>query len=356
MREPLATGCRETTAGRARQSSPPRHGISLVELLVVIGTIGMLMALLIPAVQSARETGRRMTCQNHLRQIGIALHNYHTAHNVLPFGCGPDDDPSLSTLGEVTDRRYSAQSQILPQLELSTVFELLDFSVAPFHPYVNAANNVAEVYADPAGTVVNGRAAMVEIPLFLCPSDFDRLAGPWGHNNYRACSGGSWSGRDSDGMFSQNRGVRYAQVTDGLSNTAMFSERCMGTSSHASRDQRSDLYDIGGVWTEASFRAACAALTMEEAGRYHHDVDAGQTWLEGNMNWTRYNHVVPPNRIACKNGLTWDGVAMPASSRHPGGVNLLMGDGSVRFANDAVNADLWRALGTIAGEEPIEGF
>ena len=221
---------------------------------------------------------------------------------------------------------------------------------------VNAATGDASVIAAQGANVVNGEAAKVHIPVFLCPSDLDRLDSIWSHNNYRTCNGSTWSGRRGNGMFGQVSSVRFAHVTDGLSQTAMVSERVKGTSNKAVFDDLSDLYDLAGIWTEASFRNACEHLTATTAAAYNQDIESGQTWLEGNMNWTRYNHVLPPNKISCKNGFTWDGVIMNASSRHNSGVNVLLGDGSVRFVADTVDGDLWRGLGTISGSDPSPGF
>lgn len=332
------------------------RGFTLVELLVVITVIGILVALLIPAVQMAREAARRVTCTSNLRQIGVALHHYHEAMGVLPLGCGPDDDGVSSSVGTLQARRYSTQAALLPYLEQKAIFEAINFRVAPFHPYVNAALADPAALISPTQLVTNGQAAVATIPTFLCPSDPSRLQAPWGHNNYRACNGSTWSGRAGNGMFGQNKTVRFGEVTDGLSNTAMFSERTTGSWNPQAQDTFADLYDMAGVWTEGSFRAACRLLTPQQALAYKHDFDGGVTWLEGNMNWTRYNHLLPPNRIACKNGFTWDGVAEPASSRHPGGVNVLFGDGAVRFVAATVDDQLWRATGTIAGSDQSMSF
>lgn len=136
----------------------------------------------------------------------------------------------------------------------------------------------------------------------------------------------------------------------------MFSERVTGTWSQVTYDPLADLYDLGGIWTEDAFRQACDALTPLAATAYPHDYDGGQTWIEGNMNWTRYNHVLTPNKISCKNGITWSGVAMAATSRHPGGVNVLKGDASVTFVSETIDKETWRAMGTIAAGETVAGL
>lgn len=335
---------------------PYRQGFTLIELLVSITVIGLLIALLVPAVQSVRESARKMQCSNQLSQIGIALHAYHDAHQVLPFGVGTDYDGPISSLGTLIDRRYSAHSMLLPYLDQGVVYNRLNFNVAPFHPFVNAANDDQEELETRYDEVINGPAASTRLSVFLCPSDLDRLKGRWGPNNYRACNGSTWSGRGGNGMFGQNSSVRLRDVTDGLSNTAMFSEHAKGTWDDTLIDPLSDLYNLQGVWTESQFTDACGSLTPQTASAYQYDVESGQTWLSGNMNWTRYNHVRTPNRINCKNGFTWDGVILNASSWHSGGVNVLRGDGGVRFVSENINAELWRAYGSIAGQEQNAGW
>jgi prepilin-type N-terminal cleavage/methylation domain-containing protein/prepilin-type processing-associated H-X9-DG protein len=333
--------------GPRRFSVKRRAAFTLIELLVTIGVIAILIALTLPAVQSARERSRRLSCANHLKQIGIALHNYHDQHRVLPFGVGADGDGDVSSKGAADARRYSTHSQLLPFVDQAPVFNAIDFNVAPFDPYFSAQ-------LGPNGEQgVNGPPARTVIPIFLCPSDLDRLQSVWGHNNYRSCNGSTWSGRAGNGMFGQNSSTRFENVTDGLTATAMFSERNKGA--WKPFDPPSDVYSMPSVWTESAFRDACDFLSEPQMLALQRDSDSGQTWLEGVMTWTRYNHLLPPNRTSCKNGATWDGVAMTASSRHPGGVNLLMGDGSVRFTGNSIDADIWIALGTIRGSESIPG-
>jgi prepilin-type N-terminal cleavage/methylation domain-containing protein/prepilin-type processing-associated H-X9-DG protein len=337
-------------------TEPGRRAFTLIELLVVLAVIGILIALLLPAVQVAREAARRMTCASHLSQIGQALHNYHELHRVLPFGCGTDYDGLVSSLGTLRDRRYSAQSQILPQLDQPNVYERIHFDVAPFAPYVNSGAFNPGCIASGGLSATNGKAAVTTIGVFLCPSDIDRLKSMWGHNNYRSCNGSGWHGRNGNGMFGQNSSVNFGMVSDGLSNTAMFSERCKGTWDHDIYDPLADIYDIAGIWSEATFSEFCLSLSPAVAATYPQNIDSGQNWLEGNFNWTRYNHLMPPNHVSCKNGFTWDGVGMAASSRHRGGVNVLFGDGRVRFISEVIDLETWRGLGTIQGDEVLGEF
>jgi prepilin-type N-terminal cleavage/methylation domain-containing protein/prepilin-type processing-associated H-X9-DG protein len=333
----------------ARWRSLAGRGFTLIEVLVVIAIIALIIALLLPAVFAAKEAGRRAWCTNNLKQIGLAIQSYHATNNVLPFGVGTDDDQAISTSGSLNARRYSCHAQLLAYLELGTVFNAINFMVNPFFP------NVSGLGSPSGGPGVNGTAATTVISVFLCPSDQDRLVQPWGHNNYRCCNGSSWSGRAGNGMFGQASRIRFADITDGLSNTAAFCERDKGTGDPKVYDRSADLYANPGAWTQTTFSQWCASLTQAQAVTLYHDVDGGQNWLEGNMNWTRYNHVLPPNSNACKNGLTWNGVAMTATSAHSGGVNLLLGDGSVRFVKTSIDLTTWQALGTISGGEIVGG-
>ena len=207
---------------------PIRSGFTLIELLAALTIIGLLIALLLPAVQAVREAARKMQCTNNLHQIGIALQAYHESHEVLPFGVGDDQDGPISSLGTLADRRYSAHAMLLPYLDQAVVYNQLNFNVAPFYPFVNAANDDQAELETRFNEVINGPAAQTRLNVFLCPSDLDRLKSRWGPNNYRSCNGSSWSGREGNGMFGQNSSVRMRDVKDGLSQTAMFSEHAKG--------------------------------------------------------------------------------------------------------------------------------
>jgi prepilin-type N-terminal cleavage/methylation domain-containing protein/prepilin-type processing-associated H-X9-DG protein len=333
-----------------------RRGFTLIEILVVLAIIGILIALLLPAVQRAREAGRRLQCSSNLRQLGLALASYQSAFGVYPFGVGSDGDKILASLASPTNRRYSMHAQILAFLDQGPLFQSLNFTLAPFYPDTTGDPRIV------TGSGPNETAAVVVVAGFLCPSDSNRMPSrPWGPVNYRSCNGGSWSGRLGDGLFGQGSAIRPADISDGLSQTAAMSEKVRGHDDFQRLEIPADLYRLPAPWTEDTFRRWCLELSDKEAStlpRYPSDTNSGQTWLEGNMTWTRYNHLLPPGNRTCANGLTWNGVAMTATSYHDSGVNLLFADGSVRFVKSSVDSNAWHALGTIRGGEvaPTESY
>ncbi|HWE34955.1 MAG TPA: DUF1559 domain-containing protein [Isosphaeraceae bacterium] len=312
------------------------RGFTLIELLVVLAVIGILIGLLLPAVQAAREAARGLACRNNLKQIALATANYQTTTGVYPFGAG-----GAGPAGFVP--RWSAQSQLLPYLEQAALFHSLNFSFVPWghSPGLSAPNLTA------LGTQVDG---------FLCPSDSDPIVEDFGlkHNNYRACAGtvacnlaaGSLDGKGkNNGVFWFQSAMGPAWLTDGLSNTALFSERCLGNSG----DVRGDYYltDLPLSRCEGAGPGFPQIWGTVEW--------SGQRWADGNAFYTRYHHILPPNRPSCNFGTDdYTGLAVvTASSRHPGGVHLATADGSVRFVKESVDPALWRALGTASGREVI---
>lgn len=321
----------------------PARGFTLIELLVVMAVIGLLVALLLPAVQAAREAARRMQCQNNLKQIGLALAAYEAAVRVYPFGVGGGGPVDVG--GGVA--RWSAQSQLLPYLERADVFNSVNFSFVPWvhHP----------VYGQHNHTALSSRIAV-----FLCPSDPDQILETYNlaHNSYRACAGTlpynlrfdspDATGRN-DGIFWYQSAIRPAELIDGASATAMFSERCLGNSSRP--DPKSDYY-----LTSPSLQA-CAQASLATTPRHSSPQEwSGQRWADGNLFYTRYQHVFPPNLPSCNFGTEdFDAqVVVTATSRHPGGVNVLLADGSVRLVQDAIDANIWTALGSIARGEVLD--
>ncbi|MBX6312236.1 MAG: DUF1559 domain-containing protein [Isosphaeraceae bacterium] len=309
-----------------------RRGFTLIELLVVIAIIGVLIALLLPAVQAAREAARRAQCINNLKQIGIGLHNYHDVRGSLP---------GAYLVYPTTE--FSALSMILPHLEQAPVYNSINFSLP---------------YGDPT----NSTALMTNLSGFLCPSDFrNPMPARGAATNYMADMG-SWivwqaaTGPNAglpgpNGTFFGNSATRFADITDGLSNTGVFSERVLADGSNAIVSPIADV-----------FFSPAAPTTLDDAIRQCQAVDItnlsnqfplfmGAPWINGQH---IFLHVTPPNTRSC-GFFVYLRAVMPPSSRHPGGVNLLLGDGSVRFIKDSINLATWRALGTIQGGEVISG-
>jgi len=319
-----------------------RRGFTLIELLVVVSVIGILIALLLPAVQAAREAARRLQCENNLKQMGLALHEYESAHSVYPFGVGGGAPPGF-------DPRWSAHSQLLPFVEQTALFNALNFSGIPW------------AHDPPQYGVVNSTWLEVTIPGFLCPSDTASTVDPitLGQNSYRGCAGTlpynlsgdsppDQKGRNN-GVFWYQSAVRPSQILDGLGNTAMCSEHCLYNP--ARPDALSDYFLVGT--TLASCKTAGPLTSPRLDVAYER---SGGRWGDGNVIYTRYHHINTPQAVSCILGGSDDydsQVVSTATSRHPGGVNLLLGDGSVRFIKATVSEAPWTALGTIAGGEVL---
>ena len=337
-----------------------RTGFTLVELLVVIAIIGVLIALLLPAVQAAREAARRTQCVNHLKQIGLALHNYHDVHLVLPFGKG------ASYPGHPVYARWSAQALFLPFMEQTALQGTINFSFPPETPGMEGVINFMPAYQTPGR--VNSVPCRQRIAGFLCPSDGTQ-PGDWpGQNNYAGnqgswlCDRGDSPASPSDNSPSEvNQGmlyflskVRMADVIDGLSNTALFSEHLRG---NGSPNKRWDMYVIPHQTSLDATYQACSSINPATATPL--TSKWGWSWVMGENCCTLYTHTSTPNTYTCA-GFPFPGtmtnmaMQVPPSSNHPGGVNVAMGDGSVRFTPNTVDLLVWRAIGTRSGGESAQ--
>ncbi len=302
-----------------------RSGFTLIELLVVIAIIAVLIALLLPAVQQAREAARRTQCKNNLKQIGLAMHNYHDSHKCFPFGWGGSAPASGSP-------RYSAISQMLPYFDQANVYNLINFSL----PLNDTTNDTARLYS---------------IPMLRCPSDLQNpqpQAG--GAINYLASKGSShvWQDPNQNGIFMNLTSVKISDITDGTSNTAAFSERLLTDGNNGVVSPDADVFlGVGDPATPDEAISMCYATDITNLANQF-PLFMGAPWINGQHT---YLHVDTPNRRSC--GFYPTKATMPPSSRHEGGVHLLLCDGSGRFISENIDRQLWRAIGSRSGGEII---
>lgn len=319
----------------------PARAFTLVELLVVIAIIGVLVALLLPAVQAARESARRIQCSNHIKQVALALHNFESAFKQLPAG-----------QHQPTSAGYlSPHALIANHFEQSGVYNLLDLNQGPF-------------------STQNFNAAKGQPKFLICPSDpFPGKNEFMGWTNYHS-NAGTWAPLTGwDGVFGpvENVGganaigpLKLRDITDGLSNTAAFAEVVNGTG-NIIRPPKSkfDCYDTGTNPTSGTVAAARASFASGnwQTSNIPWSGDwrwRGYPWIEGTVwrNW--YNHIAPPNQVCWVPGGDFWKIVSPATSYHPAGVNVAMVDGSVRFINENVTADVWTAAGSRDGGESLQ--
>ncbi len=324
-------------------SKPINRGFTLVELLVVIAIIGVLVALLLPAVQAAREAARRMQCSNHLRQLGIASHNHHDTHLALPVGY----DARPYAPSPTTTYRWSSLAHLTPFIEQGNVRSTLDLTLPLFGP----ASVSFDVFPQ------NKLAVGTKIPIFLCPSDHGRTVTPdRAPTNYMACAGSGANGGilvNADGVFYADSKSTFGDVRDGTTNTVFFSESTLGNGqADVSGTAPADLTRVYVSYSAATpiTDSSCGG----SPGPWRNT--RNYCWADGGVTSAVYNHYFSPNaKTADCHGRVSPGWKA-ARSNHPGGVNVTLGDGSVRFVNDTVDLLLWRALATRQGGEIIGTF
>ncbi|MCA9135270.1 MAG: DUF1559 domain-containing protein [Planctomycetales bacterium] len=325
------------------------RGFTLVELLVVIAVIGILIGLLLPAVQGAREAARRMKCSNNMKQIILAVHNYESSTKRLP--------PAW-TRSAMSGDGWSAQARILPYVENVALASSIDYDAGYGQARISVGGDWVKV-------------SSFRVPVYLCPSDVmdfernDDNGDPYHYPLSYGYNAGPWlvlnpnNGNPGPGAFQSGRVSRFRDVLDGLSNTLGFAEVKAWTPYY--RDAEIE----GTIPTPADASQICAM-----AGSFK--PDTGHTeWVDGRVHQSGVTTTFPPNhQVTCNiNGRVYDldftniregkdttaltQAAVTSRSYHAGGVNVTLMDGAVRFVTESIELDLWRGLSTRAGGEYV---
>ncbi len=299
-----------------------RRGYTLIEVLVVTSIISLLIAILIPAIQYARESSRRLACVNNLKQVGMALNSYEASHGVYPQG----------TNGSF----YSAHAMILPYLDQPMLFNSLNYSVPdPISSFSNESANFTP--------------GKIHLAVFCCPSDPD--AGTNSTTNYSWNGGLGLQNYDFIGSFGSAatvnlHSIKPSDLTDGLSNTAAMSEWQIGRINSSS--ETSVVFKVNINKPDPSkygeFIQQCekSSRRTTEFGSWMKDA----LWVKGIYGSTLLNFNSPPNSLSCFYGLSSDFGNWPASSYHASGVNVLFHDNHVSFYKNTTSLDLWKSIGT----------
>ena len=327
----------------------PKRGFTLIELLVVVAIIAVLIGLLLPAVQAAREAARRLHCVNNLKQIGIALHNYHSTVGgfpvgfLYPTGAVP---PTTSPL----QYRWSALAQLIPYLEQSNLANSLNFQFPLAYRPTGPASAFWPFYPQ------NSTAMTTRISEFLCPSDpAPALSEDSGPTSYAFCAGDGSNGGEAtgaNGTFILGPSISIAGIADGTSQTAAATEQLLGIAGPYTQTTPTP---IPQPIARAFARVTAGPLTDEACALAGNGwlLNKGAAWWDGNYLNTLYNHHRPPNAAEPDCIVYHNPGWKTGRSLHPGGVNLLFDDGHVAFERNSLDLAVWRAIATRAGGEVI---
>jgi prepilin-type N-terminal cleavage/methylation domain-containing protein/prepilin-type processing-associated H-X9-DG protein len=373
------------------------RGFTLIELLVVIAIIAVLIALLLPAVQAAREAARRSQCVNNLKQIGLAMHNYHSSNNTFPQGHSQAASQIGYSGAYAGWTEWSAHAEMLGYIEQGPLYNSINFSFCGGYNY---------------GFYCNSSAAFASIAAFLCPSDnnssgaarfntgWGNYANPPGNNNYRGSVGttslAGWNNGPgygscqpdplninggqpgcvpySTGVFCYWTSYGVRDITDGTSNTVAFTESLVGDPVVSNSTKRYnavtgvsaaapyDVQDATTLLANGNLATALNACTVAYKSNTNVVNDNGVRWAWGAVGMTLFQTIVPPNSTqyqwnACRSGCGGcspdDSSYSNSQSNHSGGCNFLMADGSVRFVKSTVSQATYLAIGTRANGEVV---
>ena len=392
-------------------------GFTLVELLVVIAIIGVLVGLLLPAVQAAREAARRMSCSNNFKQLGLGIHNYHSAYKQLPIhksGTGASGNNWWTSSQLRNNGQLSMIVGLVPFVEGQALWEQIS---NPFLADANQQGTDTQQYPamgptpDGGGTFSAGDNEFytpwsTELPFLRCPSDPGSGLPALGRTNYAACLGDSpfrgsagpnddmWvsdtgfateSRASQRGIFVPGQKSAFRDILDGLSNTMIMGEI---KTDLGDQDKSTDTQNVAmTAGTGAPILCSQNANINQQRPQFwtttatNANERRGMRWADGNVIFSAMNNILPPNGAACTvTAVSGEGVSQqaglfPAGSRHQGGAHILMGDGAVKFITDSVEAGnvnalpvpstnfpagsrspygLWGSLGTKASKEVIE--